>query len=151
MRPVNGVWIAAIVLGIAGIAFVAFFKDGATKQPPVDQQATAAGDTGGQQADPYKQDRAQAMSAVRDAYFAAGCKVFTTDAEVLPLVNQELTTLNEEAEAHGITDTKLQEELTAAGQDGATKAQRPGECDYWSKNPDAALAVRRAVREASEP
>jgi len=156
MKSSKGVWIGAIVIAIVTIAFVELIREGAPEQPSTGQQANAAQDVSiatrsNQQDDPYRQNRALAVGAVRNAYFAAGCKVFTSDAEVLPLVAHELDALTEEAAAHGINDVKLQEELKAAGQDGATQAQQPGACDYWQEHPDAAFAVRRAVREAAEP
>jgi hypothetical protein len=156
MKSLNGVWIGAIVISIATIAFVEFVRDGATEQASTGQQAATARNASiatpsNQQGDPYERNRALAVSAVRNAYFAAGCKIFTSDEEVLPLVAQELGALKEEAEAHGTTDVKLQEELNAAGQDGAAQAQRPGACDYWQEHPDAVSAVRRAIREAAEP
>jgi len=156
MKIPKGVWLGAIVISIAAIAFIEFVNKGGNERSSTDQQANTAGDasiaaSSNQQDDPYKQSRALAVDAVRNAYFAAACKVFASDAEVLPLVSHELDALIEEAKAHGINDAKLQEELTAAGQDGASQAQRPGACDYWEQHPDAVFAVRRAVREAAEP
>ena len=156
MKVVNGVWVGATVIAVAAIVlFLEFVANRASDRAPGDQQAAtapnapgAAPGNGGD--DPYKQDRAQAIDAVRNAYFAAGCKMFTAD-EVLPLVAQKASDLNEEAKAHGINDEKLQEELNAAGQDGAMKAQQSGACDYWEQHPDAVRAVRQAIREAAEP
>jgi hypothetical protein len=156
MKSLKGVWIVAIVISVATVVFVEFVRDSASEKASIDPRATTArgasiATPSNQQDKPYKQNRALAMSTVRNAYFAVGCKIFTSDEEVLPLVAQKLSALNEEAKAHGITDVKLQEELNAAGHDGVTQAQRSGACDYWEQHPEAVFALRRAVREAAEP
>ena len=50
--------------------------------------------------------------------------------------------------------SKKAQELSAlkkeAEQDGLARASRPGECDYFQKNPEAAEALRKAAREAKE-
>src|SRR5258708_10955973 len=105
MKSSKGVWIGAILIAIAIIAFVEFVKDGAPEQGSTGQQVTRARDASiatpsNQQDDPYRQNRALAVGAVRNAYFAAGCKIFTHDEEVLPLVAHELDALNDEAKTH---------------------------------------------------
>src|SRR5215468_7584433 len=113
MKSPKGIWIGAIVISIAAIAFIEFVREGGSERPSTGQANTASdaslATSPNPQDDSYKQNRALAVSAVRNAYFAAGCKFFASDAEVLPLVSNELNTLIEEAQAHGISDVKLQE------------------------------------------
>src|SRR5215472_255629 len=98
------VWIGAIAISIAAIVLFELVENRASDRPPADQQAATARDAlaaapSSGEDNPYTQKRASAMSAVRNAYFAVGCKVFDSDAEVLPLVSQELSDLNYEAQA----------------------------------------------------
>ena len=49
-----------------------------------------------------------------------------------------------------VVDPKVDDLQKEAEQDGLARASRPGECDYFQKNPEAAEALRKAAREAKE-
>jgi hypothetical protein len=116
---------------------------------------------GAQQADPPKQTliaklkqkylerRAKFVRRVKDVYFAAGCKILTSEAGIHSLTGRDsyLTYVQENT----ILDLKEDEELVqAARQEGLDRAAKPGECDYYRRHPEAAEAMQRAAAEAAK-
>jgi hypothetical protein len=113
-----------------------------------------------QQADPPKQSlttrlkqkylerRARFMHRVKDVYFAVGCKVLASGAGIQPLTSNDsyLAFVGEQT----IVDLKDDEALRqAAMQEGLDRAAKPGECDYYRRHPEAAVAMRRAAADAA--
>ena len=114
-----------------------------------------------QQADPPKQTltarlkqkylerQAKFVRRVKDVYFAAGCKILTSEAGIHSLTGKDsyLTYVEEQT----ILDLKEDEGLVqAAKQEGLDRAAKPGECDYYRRHPGAAEAMRRAAAEAAK-
>src|SRR5277367_4100897 len=114
-----------------------------------------------QQADPPKQTltaklkqkylerRARFVRRVKDVYFAAGCKILTSEAGIHSLTSKDsyLTYVQEQT----ILDLKEDEELLqVARQEGLDRAAKPGECDYYRRHPEAAETMRRAASEAAK-
>ena len=115
-----------------------------------------------QQADPPKQTltaklkqkylerRARFVRRVKDVYFAAGCKILTSEAGIHSLTSKDsyLTYVQEQT----ILDLKEDEELLqVARQEGLDRAAKPGECDYYRRHPQAADAIRQTAAEAAKP
>jgi hypothetical protein len=114
-----------------------------------------------QQADPPKQTltarlkqkylerRAKFMHRVKDIYFAMGCKVLAGEAGIHPLTSTDsyLAYVGDQT----IVDLKDDEALRqAAMQEGLNRAQKPGECDYYRRHPEAAEAIRHAVADVAK-
>jgi hypothetical protein len=97
----------------------------------------------------YLERRAKFVRRVKDVYFAAGCKILTSEAGIHSLTGRDsyLTYVQENT----ILDLKEDEELVqAARQEGLDRAAKPGECDYYRRHPEAAEAMRRAAAEAAK-
>ena len=114
-----------------------------------------------QQADPPKQTltaklkqkflerRAKFVRRVKDVYFAAGCKILTSEAGIHSLTGRDsyLAQVQEQT----VLDLKEDEELLqAAKQEGLDRAAKPGQCDYYRRHPEAAEAMRRAAADAAK-
>jgi hypothetical protein len=87
------------------------------------------------------------MRRTKDLYFAVGCKVLASEADILPLTSSEsyLAFIGDQT----IIDTRDESLREAAKQERLERASRPGECDYYRRHPEAAEAARRAAAEAS--
>ena len=97
----------------------------------------------------YLERRAQFMHRVKDVYFAAGCKVLAGGAGIQPLTSHEsyLAYIGDQT----IVDLNEDEVLRqAAMQEGLAQAEKPGECDYYRRHPEAAAAIRRAAADAAK-
>jgi hypothetical protein len=96
----------------------------------------------------YLERRAKFMHRVKDVYFAVGCKVLAGGAGIQPLTSNDtyLAFVGDQT----IVDLKDDETLRqAAIQEGLDRAAKPGECDYYRRHPEAAVAMRRAVADAA--
>lgn len=93
----------------------------------------------------FKEKRAKLVSRMKTIYFAAGCKILDNEARA-GLVDAEAARVFVRQKADPAVDDLKKE----AEQDGLARASRPGECDYFLKNPGAAEAIRKAAREAKE-
>jgi hypothetical protein len=93
----------------------------------------------------FKEKRAKFVSRMKKVYFAAGCKILDNEARA-GLVDAEAARVFVRQKA----DPKVDDLKKEAEQDGLARASRPGECDYFQKNPEAAEALRKAAREAKE-
>jgi hypothetical protein len=97
----------------------------------------------------YLERRANFVRRVKDVYFAAGCKILTSEAGIHSLTSKDsyLTYVQEQT----ILDLKEDEELLqVARQEGMDRAAKPGECDYYRRHPQAADAMRRTAAEAAK-
>jgi hypothetical protein len=93
----------------------------------------------------FKEKRAKFVGRMKSIYFAAGCKILDSEARA-GLVDAEAARIFVRQKA----DPKVDDLKKEAEQDGLARASRPGECDYFQKNPEAAEALRKAAREAKE-
>lgn len=93
----------------------------------------------------FKEKRAKLVSRMKTIYFAAGCKILDNEARA-SLVDAETARVFVKQKADPAVDDLKKE----AEQEGLARASRPGECDYFLKNPEAAEALRKAAREAKE-
>jgi hypothetical protein len=93
----------------------------------------------------FKEKRAKFVSRMKNIYFATGCKILDNEARA-GLVDAEAARIFVRQKA----DPKVDDLKKEAEQDGLARASRPGECDYFQKNPQAAEALRKAAREAKE-
>jgi hypothetical protein len=93
----------------------------------------------------FKEKRAKLVSRMKTIYFAAGCKILDNEARA-GLVDAEAARIFVKQKADPRADDLKKE----AEQEGLARASRPGECDYFQKNPEAAEALRKAAREAKE-
>src|SRR5438445_2649216 len=91
----------------------------------------------------FKEKRGKFVSRMKNIYFAAGCKILDSEARA-GLVDAEAARIFVRQKA----DPKVDDLKKEAEQDGLARASRPGECDYFQKNPEAAEALRKAAREA---
>ena len=91
----------------------------------------------------FKEKRVKFVSRMKNIYFAAGCKILDSEARA-GLVDAEAARVFVRQKA----DPKVDDLKKEAEQDGLARASRPGECDYFQKNPQAAEAIRKAAREA---
>lgn len=130
----------AIRIGLLCIAFGAFSLPATAQQS--DTQGTPAA-TGFKAK--FKEKRAKFVSRMKSIYFAAGCKILDNEAQA-GLVDAEAARVFVRQKA----DPKVNDLKKEAEQDGLARASRPGECDYFQKNPGAAEALRKAAREAKE-
>jgi hypothetical protein len=97
----------------------------------------------------YLERREKFMHRVKDVYFAVGCKVLAGGAGIQPLTSSDsyLAYVGEQT----IVDLKQDEAARqAAMQEGLDRAAKPGECDYYRRHPEAAVAMRRTAAEASK-
>jgi hypothetical protein len=94
----------------------------------------------------YAEKRERFMLRVKNLYFAAGCKVLSGEAGIMPLTSADsyLAYIGDQT----IIDTKDESARQAAAREGQELAAKPGECDYFRRHPEAAEAARRAVAEA---
>jgi hypothetical protein len=94
----------------------------------------------------YLEKRERFMHRVKDLYFAAGCKVLSGEAGIMPLTSSDsyLAFIGDQT----IIDTKDETARQEAAREGQELAAKPGECDYFRRHPEAAEAARRAVAEA---
>jgi hypothetical protein len=93
----------------------------------------------------FKEKRAKFATRMKTIYFAAGCKILDNEARA-GLVDAEVARVFVRQK----TDPDVDNIKKEAEQDGLARASRPGECDYFQKNPEAAEAIRKAAREARE-
>ena len=93
----------------------------------------------------FKEKRAKLVGRMKTIYFAAGCKILDNEARA-GLVDAEAARIFFKQKANPQVDDLKKE----AEQEGLARASRPGECDYFQKNPEAAEALRKAAREAKE-
>ena len=93
----------------------------------------------------FKEKRAKFVNRVKSIYFAAGCRILDNEARA-GLVDAEAARVFTRKKA----DPKVDDLKKEAEQDGLARASKPGECDYFLKNPQAAEAIRKAAREAKE-
>ena len=91
----------------------------------------------------FKEKRAKLASRMKTIYFAAGCKILDNEARA-GLVDVEAARVFLKQKVNPEVDDLKKE----AEQDGLARASRPGECDYFLKNPEAAEAMRKAAKEA---
>jgi len=96
----------------------------------------------------YLEQRAKFVRHVKDVYFAAGCKILTSEAGIHSLTGRDsyLTYVQEQT----ILDLKDEELVQAAKQEGLNRAAKPGECNYYRRHPEAAEAMRRAAAEGQK-
>jgi hypothetical protein len=93
----------------------------------------------------FKEKRAKLVSRMKTIYFAAGCKILDNEARA-GLVDAEAARIFVKQKA----DPQVDDLKKEAEQEGLARASRPGECDYFQKNPEGAEALRKAAREAKE-
>jgi hypothetical protein len=89
----------------------------------------------------FKEKRAKFASRMKTIYFAAGCKILDNEARA-SLVDAEAARVFVRQKA----DPKVDDLKKEAEQDGLACASRPGECDYFLKNPGG----RRGHPQSSE-
>lgn len=97
----------------------------------------------------YLERRAKFMHRVKDVYFAIGCKVLAREAGIQALTSADsyLAYVGDQT----IIDLKDDEALRrVAMQEGLERAEKPGECDYYRRHPEAAAAIRRAAGETAK-
>jgi hypothetical protein len=92
----------------------------------------------------FKEKEAKFVGRMKRIYFAAGCKVLDNEARA-GLVDAEAARIFVRQKA----DPKVDDLKKEAEQVGLARASKPGECDYFQKNPEAADALRKAAQEAS--
>ena len=90
-----------------------------------------------------KEKRAKLAARMKMIYFAAGCKILDNEARA-GLVDAEAARIFVKQKA----DPQVDDLKKQAEQEGLARASRPGECNYFQKNPDAAEALRKAAKEA---
>jgi hypothetical protein len=93
----------------------------------------------------FKEKRVKFANRMRTIYFAAGCKILDNEA-LASLVDTEAARVFVRQKA----DSQVDDLKKEAEKEGLARASRPGECDYFHKNPEAAEAVRKAAREAKQ-
>jgi len=93
----------------------------------------------------FKEKQAKFVSRMKTIYFAAGCKILDNEARA-GLVDAEAA----RAFVRQKADAEVDDLKKEAEQDGLARASRPGECDYFLKNPEAAEAIRKAAKKAKE-
>ena len=93
----------------------------------------------------FKEKRAKFANRMKTIYFAAGCKILDNEA-LASLVDTEAARVFVRQKA----DSQVDDLKKEAEKEGLARASRPGECDYFHKNPEAAEAVRKLAREARE-
>jgi hypothetical protein len=129
-----------IRIGLLCLAVAAFSLPASAQQPDTPGKPAAAGFKA-----KFKEKRAKLASRMKNVYFAAACKVLDSEARA-GLVDAEAARVFVRQKA----DPKIDDLKKEAEQDGLARASRPGECDYFLKNPEAAEAIRKAAREARE-
>jgi hypothetical protein len=117
---------------------------GALSLPATAQQSSGTPAATGFKAK-FKEKRAKLVSRMKTVYFAAGCKILDNEARA-GLVDAEAARVFVRQKA----DPQVDDLKKEAEQEGLARASRPGECDYFQKNPEAAEALRKAAREAKE-
>lgn len=93
----------------------------------------------------FKEKRVKLAGRMKTIYFAAGCKILDNEARA-GLVDAEAARIFVKQKA----DPQVDDLKKEAEQEGLARASRPGECDYFRKNPEAAEALRKAARDAKE-
>lgn len=121
---------------------VGAFSLPATAQQSSDNPATPAA-TGFKAK--FKEKRTKLVGRMKTIYFAAGCKILDNEARA-GLVDAETARIFVKEKA----DPQVDDLKKEAEQEGLARASRPGECDYFQKNPEAAEALRKAARDAKE-
>ena len=91
----------------------------------------------------FKEKRAKFVTRIKTIYFATACKILDNEAQA-GLVDAEAARVFVKQKA----DPKIDDLKKQAEQDSLARASRPGECDYFQKNPQAAESMRKAAREA---
>jgi hypothetical protein len=129
-----------IRIGLLCIAVAAFSLPATAQQSSTPDTQAATGFKA-----KFKEKRAKFVSRMKNIYFAAGCKILDNEAQA-GLVDAESARIFVRQKA----DPKVDDLKKEAEQDGLARASRPGECDYFRKNPEAAEALRKAAREARE-
>ena len=132
------IWVVAVAVALTAVLPAA----NAQQADPPKQSLTA------RLKQKYLERRARFMHRVKDVYFAVGCKVLASGAGIQPLTSNDsyLAFVGEQT----IVDLKDDEALRqAAMQEGLDRAAKPGECDYYRRHPEAAVAMRRAAADAA--
>jgi hypothetical protein len=127
-----------IRIGLLCIAVAAFSLPATAQQTDTAGKPAATGFKA-----KFKEKRAKFVSRMKRVYFAAGCKILDNEAQA-GLVDAEAARIFVRQKA----DPKVDDLKKEAEQEGLARASRPGECDYFQKNPEAAEALRKAAREA---
>src|SRR5438034_11750473 len=130
----------AIRIGLLCIAVGAFSLPATAQQSDTSGPPAATGFKA-----KFKEKRARFVSRMKNIHFAAGCRILDNEARA-GLVDAEAARIFVRQKA----DPKVDDLKKEAEQDGLARASRPGECDYFQKNPQAAEALRKAAREAKE-
>jgi hypothetical protein len=129
-----------IRIGLLCLAVAAFSLPAAAQQSDTSGKPAATGFKA-----KFKEKRAKFVTRMKTIYFAAGCKILDNEARA-GLVDAEAARVFVRKKADPqVDDLKKEAEL-----EGLARASRPGECDYFQKNPEAAEAMRKAAREARE-
>ena len=129
-----------IRIGLLCLAVSAFSLPAAAQQSDTPGKPAATGFKA-----KFKEKRAKFVSRMKNIYFAAGCKILDNEARA-GLVDAEAARVFVRQKA----DPQVDDLKKEAEQDGLARASRPGECDYFLKNPEAAEAIRKAAREARQ-
>ena len=94
----------------------------------------------------YKQRREVFLNLVQKLYFSVGCKVFASEAGVLPLISIERRILFRD---ELLIDNALDGLMRDAAKAGMGHASESGACNYWRQNPEIVADVRRAAQKAA--
>jgi len=93
----------------------------------------------------FKEKRAKFVGRMKSIYFASACKILDGEARA-GLVDAEAARVFVKQKV----DPKVDEIKKEAEQESAARAAKPGECDYFLKNPEAAEAMRKAAADAKK-
>lgn len=130
----------AIRIGLLCLAVAAFSLPAAAQPSDTPDKPVATGFKA-----KFKEKRAKFVSRMKTIYFAAGCRILDNEARV-GLVDAEAARVFVRQKA----DPNVEDIKKEAEQDGLARASKPGECDYFQKNPEAAEAIRKAAKEARQ-
>ena len=128
----------SIRIGLLCLAVATFSLPAAAQQSDTTGAPPAAGFKA-----KFKERRAKLANRMKTAYFAAACKVIDREARA-SLVDAEAARVFVKQKAD-VEDLKREAE-----QEALDRASRPGECEYFLKNPEAAKTIRKAAREAAD-
>ena len=133
------IWLLAVAIALATVSPVAAAQQADTPKLSLSAKIKQK----------YLERRARFMHRVKEVYFAVGCKVLAREAGIQSLTSSDsyLAYVGEQT----IVDLKDDEALRqAAMQEGLNRAAKPGECDYYRRHPQAAVAIQRAAAEAAK-
>lgn len=93
----------------------------------------------------YLQDREDFLRLVKNLYLAVGCKVVSSEAQILPMLSEQRRI---RFSGPPVSDPQFEPLIKEAARAGLAQAADARGCEFYSNDPNAVRYVRKAAEEA---